>query len=141
MANFHNPGLVRSIIAFASVIMLVFLAITAWNASKAYRVALNNAEKRTATTADLLHQQIQTTIETPTVVFVSIESEYAAYGGLGAVMRLLPNTMASDPDSLPCFVLAPYFKHITDLDALLERGRIERYATRLSFCLIIRGIA
>ncbi len=33
--------------------------------------------------------------EKPTVVFVAFESEYAAFGGLGAVMRMLPKEMAA----------------------------------------------
>ena len=68
MPNSYNPRLVRSIIAFASLIMSVFLAITAVNAWAAYRNDLNNAERRAETTADLLHQQIQTTIETSELV-------------------------------------------------------------------------
>ena len=68
MPNFYNPRLVQLIIAFASAILLVFFAIMVWNAWTAYGVALDNAERRTATTADLLHQQIQTTIETSELV-------------------------------------------------------------------------
>ena len=68
MPNFYNPRLVWSIVAFASVILLVFFAITVWNAWTAYDVAHNNAERRTATTVDLLHQQIKTTIETSELV-------------------------------------------------------------------------
>ncbi|MFQ5570195.1 MAG: glycogen/starch synthase, partial [Rhodothermales bacterium] len=57
----------------------------------------------------------------------------------GAVMRVLPKEMAAAKNSPPCVVLAPYFKHITDLDALKAKGRINTYATRLSFCFAVRG--
>ena len=60
--------------------------------------------------------------EKPTVVFVAFESEYAAYGGLGAVMRLLPKEMVAVKDGLPSFVLAPYFKQITDLVLTSSKG-------------------
>ena len=79
--------------------------------------------------------------EKPTVVFVAFESEYAAYGGLGAVMRLLPKEMVAVEDGLPSFVLAPYFKQITDLDALKKKGKVERFTTRISFSMAIRGVS
>ena len=76
--------------------------------------------------------------EKPTVVFVAFESEYAAFGGLGAVMRMLPKEMAASEDGLPSFVMAPYFKNIGDLKALKTRKRLERYKKRLSFPLTIQ---
>ncbi|MCH8961401.1 MAG: glycogen/starch synthase, partial [Bacteroidetes bacterium] len=76
--------------------------------------------------------------EKPTVVFVAFESEYAAFGGLGAVMGLLPKEMAASEDGLPSFVLAPYFKNIGDLKALKAKKKLERYKKRLSFPLTIQ---
>ena len=68
VAIFHNPRLVRSIIVFAGVILLVFLAFKALNAWNAYGVAFETAERRAETTVELLHQQIQSTIETSELV-------------------------------------------------------------------------
>ena len=65
---FRNPPLVRSIIVFTSVIMLVFLAISALNAWSAYGTDFDNAERRAETTVELLHQQVQATIETSALV-------------------------------------------------------------------------
>ena len=77
----------------------------------------------------------------PTVVFVAFESEYAAYGGLGAVMRTLPAEMATDDGALPSVVLAPFFPNITGLDALKKKGKVERFTTRFSFSMAVRGVA
>ena len=77
----------------------------------------------------------------PLVVFVAFESEYAAYGGLGAVMRTLPAEMAAADGALPSIVLAPFFTNITDLDALKKKGKVERFTTRLSFSMAVRGVA
>lgn len=77
----------------------------------------------------------------PTVVFVAFESEYAAYGGLGAVMRMLPQAMKTAESALPCAVLAPFFSNITDLEALQKRGKIQNYKMRISFCMAVRGVS
>ncbi len=71
-----------------------------------------------------------------TVVFVTFETEFAKSGGLGAVMGLLPKQMAQHEG---CLVIAPYFDHITNLDKLVERDKIQSYATRASFSLSIGG--
>lgn len=63
MLNSYNPRLVRSIIAVASIIMSVFLAITVFNAWTAYGIAVDDAERRAESTADLLLQQVQTTLD------------------------------------------------------------------------------
>ena len=48
--------------------MLVFLAIKALSAWTAYGVAFDNAEMRAESTVELLHQQVQATIETSELV-------------------------------------------------------------------------
>ena len=47
--------------------------------------------------------------EKRTIVFVTFETRLAPSGGLGAVMKVLPNQMARHER---CFVLAPYFSRI-----------------------------
>ncbi len=69
-----------------------------------------------------------------TVVFVTYESEFAKAGGLGAVMGVLPKHMAQHEK---CFVLAPHFKHITDLDGLVQRAKIKDFAALPPFSVSI----
>ncbi len=72
----------------------------------------------------------------PAVIFVTFESEFSGYGGLGTVMKVLPKEMG-DPEH--CFVMAPFFKRIIDLAGLKKGKKIQEYATVLSFYLVIRG--
>jgi len=69
-----------------------------------------------------------------TIVFVTFESEFAKSGGLGAVMGVLPRQMAQYEE---CFVIAPYFEHITDLDKLAQLEKIKTFSTLASFSLAI----
>jgi glycogen synthase len=71
-----------------------------------------------------------------TIVFVTYESEFARAGGLGAVMSVLPRHMAQYEK---CLVLAPHFKHITDLDALLQRGKIEAFSALAALSVSLGG--
>ncbi len=73
----------------------------------------------------------------PAVIFVSFESEFSGYGGLGAVMKVLPQEM-NDPEH--CFVFTPFFKHVIDLASLKEGNKIRDYATVLSYYLVVRGL-
>lgn len=67
-----------------------------------------------------------------TIVFITFETEFAKSGGLGAVMAALPKQMAQHES---CFVLAPHFKNITDLDRLAQLKRIESFSALPSFSL------
>jgi glycogen synthase len=71
-----------------------------------------------------------------TVVFCTFESEFARYGGLGAVMSMLPKEMIKQER---CIVVAPHFRRITDLASLKERGRIDDFEVMLAFCMAIAG--
>ena len=73
-----------------------------------------------------------------TVVFTTMESEFSRYGGLGAVMSILPRGMLAHEH---CVVLAPHFENLTDLDAQLERGNIEGHRVARRFSLSIAGRA
>ena len=70
-----------------------------------------------------------------TVMFITFETEFSSYGGLGAVMKILPKEMGTDA----CCVMAPFFDKLIDLDALQKQGKIQQYATLFSFYLVIRG--
>ena len=72
----------------------------------------------------------------PTVVFVTFETEFSKYGGLGAVMTQLPDRMIQNND---CILLGPFFKKITDPKKLKSRGAIQDYQTVCSFYIPIRG--
>ena len=52
------------------------------------------------------------------VVFVTFESEFNRFGGLGAVMKELPKVMLGYED---CVVVAPFFPALTDLHARAPR--------------------
>ena len=69
-----------------------------------------------------------------TIVFVTCESEFAKSGGLGAVMAVLPQQMAQHEK---CLVLAPHFKHITNLSKLVQRGKIETFSPLTPFSISI----
>ncbi|PIE31435.1 hypothetical protein CSA56_18345 [candidate division KSB3 bacterium] len=72
----------------------------------------------------------------PTVVFVTFESEFSSYGGLGAVMNVLPSAMS---ESGPCCVMTPLFDSFIDLDSLKKAGKVQRFSSVLAFSLLIRG--
>jgi glycogen synthase len=59
------------------------------------------------------------------IVFVSFESQYAKSGGLGAVMGILPKEVARREEE--CFLLAPYFKSITNLSDLRNKNKIKSF--------------
>ncbi len=71
-----------------------------------------------------------------TVVFCTFESEFARYGGLGAVMSMLPKEMIKQEH---CIVVAPHFRRITNLARYKEQGRIGEYQVVLAFCTAIAG--
>ena len=71
-----------------------------------------------------------------TVVFATMESSLSRYGGLGAVMSILPRGMLAHEH---CIVLAPHFVNVTDLEGQLQRGNILSHHPRLSFSLSIAG--
>ena len=71
-----------------------------------------------------------------TVVFATMESEFSRYGGLGAVMSILPRGMLAHEH---CVVLAPHFANLTNLDAHQRRGNIQDHSLRLRFSLSIAG--
>lgn len=70
------------------------------------------------------------------IVFVTFETEFTKSGGLGAVMSALPRQMARYEE---CFVVAPHFRHIVDLDELTRRGRIEAVSQVSSFSVVVGG--
>ncbi|PID55883.1 hypothetical protein CSB45_13765 [candidate division KSB3 bacterium] len=70
-----------------------------------------------------------------TVVFISFETEFSSYGGLGAVMNILPKEMGADA----CCVMAPFFDRLIDLDALKTQGKIQEFSTLFSYFVVIRG--
>ncbi len=71
-----------------------------------------------------------------TVVFATMESEFSRYGGLGAVMSILPRGMLAHEH---CVVLAPHFKNLTNLDAHQRRGNIQSHGLRMRFSCSIAG--
>lgn len=77
--------------------------------------------------------------KTATIIFVTFESEFTRFGGLGAVMSQLPNRMVKDTDQPPCLVMAPYFKHITCLPELKKKEKIAAFETLFSLNLPIGG--
>ena len=70
-----------------------------------------------------------------TVVFVTFETEFSSYGGLGAVMKILPKEMGTDK----CCVMAPFFHKLIDLESLKHQGKIQQFSTRFSYYQVIRG--
>lgn len=71
------------------------------------------------------------------IVFVSFETEYFSFGGLGAVMKWLPKEMGQ----ARCAILAPFFKRLINLDQAQARGLAARVTNLLTFHVLIRGQA
>ena len=75
--------------------------------------------------------------DTPrTVVFATMESEFSRYGGLGAVMSILPRGMLAHEH---CVVVAPHFENLTNLEAHQRKGNIVSHDVRQRFSLSIAG--
>ncbi len=70
-----------------------------------------------------------------TVVFITFETEFSSYGGLGAVMKIMPKEMGIGE----CCVVAPFFHKLIDLDELKRLGKIQQFSTLFSYYLVIRG--
>lgn len=71
------------------------------------------------------------------VVFASFETEYVKLGGLGEVMKLLPAELGRQHG----VVLAPFFKHLIDLERLKERGIATKIRTLFIYHVLVRGQA
>ena len=70
-----------------------------------------------------------------TVIFITFETEFSSYGGLGAVMKILPKEMGTRE----CCVIAPFFHKLIDLDALQQQGKIQQFSPLFSYYLVVRG--
>jgi glycogen synthase len=68
---------------------------------------------------------------------VSFETEFIAFGGLGAVMKLLPNETGPDRS----VVIAPYFSSLINLDALAEKRKLKHVRVLFDMQVLVRGIA
>lgn len=71
------------------------------------------------------------------IIFVAFETEFTSYGGLGAVMKLLPKEIGEQQ----CALLSPLFKHIIDLDRLKRDQLIKKATPLFTFHVLIRGAA
>lgn len=71
------------------------------------------------------------------IVFVSFETEYFSFGGLGAVMKWLPKEMGQ----ARCAIMAPFFKRLINLDQVQAKGQATRVTRLLTFHVLIRGQA
>jgi glycogen synthase len=72
--------------------------------------------------------------EQRTIVFVTFETEFAKSGGLSAVMGILPKQTARNEKD--CFIMAPYFKNITNLAKLEKDKRIKGFSSLPPFQLL-----
>ena len=73
----------------------------------------------------------------PMIIFVTFETEYSSYGGLGAVMKLLPKEMGEKQ----CVIMSPLFKKLVNLEQLKRDKKIKKASTLLTFYVLVRGQA
>lgn len=73
----------------------------------------------------------------PMIIFVTFETEYSSYGGLGAVMKLLPKEMGEKQ----CAIISPLFKKWTNLDQLKRDKKVKKVSPLFTFYVLVRGHA
>ncbi|GAK51263.1 glycogen synthase 1 [Candidatus Moduliflexus flocculans] len=73
----------------------------------------------------------------PMIIFVTFETEYSSYGGLGAVMKLLPKEMGEKQ----CAILSPLFKKWTNLEQLNREKKAKKVSSLFTFYVLVRGHA
>lgn len=71
------------------------------------------------------------------VIFASMETEYFAFGGLGAVMKLLPRELGPDKAA----VIAPWYRNLVDPGALVTSGKAASAIPRFTVHVLVRGRA
>ena len=71
------------------------------------------------------------------IIFVTFETEYSSYGGLGAVMKLLPKEMGEKQ----CVIMSPLFKKLINLEQLKRDKKIKKASSLLTFYVLVRGQA
>ncbi len=71
------------------------------------------------------------------ILFVSFETEFSSYGGLGAVMKWLP----PEVDRGQCAVMAPFFKNLIKPDQLLASGAATKVTPLFTYQVLVRGRA
>ncbi len=69
------------------------------------------------------------------IIFVTFETEYSSYGGLGAVMKLLPRELGPDR----CAVFSPFFGKLIDLEKLKQDRAIQKVSALFTFYVLVRG--
>lgn len=71
------------------------------------------------------------------IIFVTFETEYFSFGGLGAVMKWLPREIGNGK----CAVMAPHFKNLIKFDRLLQSGAATKVTPLFTYHVLIRGRA
>ncbi|TFG18350.1 MAG: glycosyltransferase [Promethearchaeota archaeon] len=67
-------------------------------------------------------------------MFVSFENHYAPWGGLAAVMKMLPPVMS---EKIPTIVISPFFSNIKKTQASIQEGKLIK--TELDAMVLYKG--